>query len=251
MKKIIIYKDEGANPLCISSLFSALKCEKIDQKYLIVLANRDLFQSADWKTEAHLVIFPGGRDIPYHDALKGLGNANIRDFVEKGGNFLGICAGGYYGSSMIEFEQDGPLEVVAQRELKFFPGVARGPAYGLREFDYQSEKGARIANITLVSPPTSFQSTAAYYNGGCAFLDAEKHPTISILARYADIQQQPAAIVKCNVGRGRAILSGVHPEYSAYHKDTEKNITGALFLALKGIEKERRALFSRIMSQLL
>lgn len=250
MKKIIIYNGEGANNFCITSLLSALRIEKTDQKYHIVLADKALFQSTAWKKETHLVIFPGGRDIPYHNALRGTGNNNIRDFVEMGGHFLGICAGGYYGSAAIEFEQNSPLEVIAERELKFFPGVARGPAYGLGKFDYHSEKGAQIAKINLVSSFTSFR-TAAYYNGGCAFLDAERYSTVSILGRYADIEERPAAIIECNVGDGKAILSGVHPEYSAYHKSTKANIKGPLLLALKEIEKERKELFSIIMNELI
>lgn len=246
MKKILIYKDDGADSFCITSLLSALKHEKLDQKYHLTWANKDLFQGTDWQKETHLVIFPGGRDTPYHQALKGSGNHHIRDFVEKGGNFLGICAGGYYGSAMIEFEQGGPLEILAQRELKFFPGIARGPAYGLGKFDYQSGKGAQIAKINLVSSSTS-SLTAAYYNGGCSFVNAEHYHTISVIARYADIEQQPAAIVKCHVGAGCAILSGVHPEYSAYHECTKKHIKGSLFVALKQIEKERRALFTSIL----
>lgn len=248
MKKILIYKGEGVNVFCIASLLAALKCEEIDQKFQIVLANKDLFTGEDWQYDAHLVIFPGGRDTPYHNALKGSGNDKIRDFVLKGGNFLGICAGGYYGSSLIEFEKNGPLEVIAERELKFFPGIARGPAYGLGKFDYRSGKGAQIARIDLVNP---FSQTAAYYNGGCLFLEAEKYQTISILGRYSDIEGKPAAIVKCKVGQGQAILCGVHPEYSAYHECTGKNIKESLLLELKEIEKERRALFSCLMSELI
>lgn len=251
MKKILIYTDKGANDFCIASLLSALKIEKIDQKYHIVLVKKDLFQRTDWKKDTHLVIFPGGRDIPYHNALKGTGNDNIRDFVEKGGSFLGICAGGYYGSANIEFEQNGPLEIIAERELKFFPGIARGPAYGLRKFNYKSKKGAQIAKLNFVPPFISFQTTA-YYNGGCAFLGAEKYNNVSILARYADIEEQPAAIVKCNVGNGRAVLSGVHPEYSVYHDCMGRQVKGSLFLALKKIiEKERRELFLRILNELI
>ena len=39
------------------------------------------------------IVFPGGRDSPYHDKLKGPGNKLIRRFVESGGWYLGLCAG--------------------------------------------------------------------------------------------------------------------------------------------------------------
>lgn len=230
MKKILIYRDSGADLFCIASLLSALKLEKIDQKTCIDWADRELFQGDKWHKTAQLVIFPGGRDLPYHQALKGTANGHIRDFVLNGGKFLGICAGGYYGSAMIEFEQGGPLEVLGARELKFFPGIARGPAYGLRKFCYKSHQGAQIAKLISNS-----SMTAAYYNGGGSFVEAEKYDGVSIIARYADIEGQPAAIVKCKVGAGVAILTGVHPENSVY----------------KEIELERRALFIGILNDLL
>ena len=249
MKKILIYRDAGANPFCVASLLSALQHEKLDQVYDIALADRNLFQTTEWQKDALLVIFPGGRDIPYQQALKGRSNHHIKDFVQNGGKFLGICAGGYYGSAIVEFERGGPLEVLATRELKFFPGIARGPAYGLGKFCYQSEQGAQIAKLHLFSTSSSSNS-AAYYNGGCAFVDAEKYDGISVIARYADIQETPSAIIKCNIGVGKAILSGVHPEYSTEYEETKKRIQGPMFFELKEIEKKRRTLLLTIFNQL-
>jgi biotin--protein ligase len=228
-KKILIYRDEGADPFYTSSLLSALRLEQIDRKYQIEWAQRTLFQGENWQDKVHLVIFPGGRDLPYHKALKGEPNRQIADFVHKGGKFLGICAGGYYGSARIEFEQGGPLEVLGERELRFFPGIARGPAYGTGKFSYQSQQGAQIAKVI-----SDAGTLPAHYNGGCAFVEAEKYAGVSVIARYADIEGQPPAIIKCNVGSGEAILSGVHPEYS---------------LPIE-IENERRVLFTQILAQL-
>jgi biotin--protein ligase len=247
MKKILIYRDEGADPFGIASLVSTLKQENVDKTFLLSWANRELFQTDVWQKETHLVIFPGGRDIPYHEALKGPGNLHLADFVQNGGNFLGICAGGYYGSAAIEFEQGGPLEVLDARELKFFPGIARGPAYGPGKFCYQTGQGSQIAQLTLFP---SALSSAAYFNGGCAFVNAEHYAAISVMARYTDIEGQPAAIVKCRVGAGRAILCGVHPEYSAFNHCSKKHISNSMLSALKQVESERRILFKDILSEL-
>ena len=35
-----------------------------------------------------------------------------------------------------------------------------------------------------------------YYNGGCAFLDADKFENIEIVARYEDLGNKPAAVIK-------------------------------------------------------
>ncbi|MBS0629408.1 MAG: hypothetical protein JSS30_04185 [Verrucomicrobia bacterium] len=228
MKKILIYRDEGTDQFCIHSLLSALKMEKIDHE--IQLVDSSHLRSRNWQTSTSLVIIPGGRDIPYHQALQGLGNQNLKEFVQSGGKYFGICAGAYYGSGTIEFERGGPLEVLATRELKFFPGIARGPAYGPGKFSYQNEQGAQIARLISRGKPT-----AAYFNGGCSFVDAENFEGITVLARYADIEGEPAGIIHCAVGAGEAILCGVHPEHTVY----------------PDIETERRALFQSLLHQLL
>ena len=201
--QILVYKGAGANPRCLRALGTQLRglaVQLIDHTYL----------DESWENETALLIFPGGRDVLYHNTLKGSLNARIRAFVDRGGYYLGICAGAYYGSQIVEFEPGQSLEVIDRRELAFFPGKALGPAYGLGQFQYDTEAGARIASLTL----DAGQPSAAYFNGGCAFLEADQHPSVHILARYQDIPDQPAAVIECQVGKGLAILSGVHPEYS-------------------------------------
>lgn len=161
-----------------------------------------------WSQNSSLFIMPGGRDCPYHEDLKGAGNAQIRRFVEKGGIYLGICAGAYYGCKRVEFNKGFPLEVCEERELCFFSGTAVGPAYGKGTFSYTSSLGARAAKIT-----TEMGDFFVFYNGGCTF---EGDLTqCKVLARYADLPGQPAAIIECPIGKGKAILSGVHLENSA------------------------------------
>jgi biotin---protein ligase len=248
MKKILIYSDKGTNPFCINSLIDTFRDEKFDHAYDIVLVDRYFFHKTDWQKNINLVIFPGGRDVPYHNALLGLANQNIKDFVSNGGKYLGICAGGYYGSAIVEFEKDHPLEIIAKRELKFFPGIARGPAYGSGKFCYESTKGAKIAKLHLFSASTI--EVASYFNGGCEFVDAEKYDTVSVIARYADIVKQPAAIIKCKVGMGLAILSGVHPEYSAFSNRLDARFKGSLLVELKKNENKRRIILKSILNLL-
>ena len=159
-----------------------------------------------------LLVMPGGRDLPYCHKLNGLGNARIRDFVRSGGSYLGICAGGYYATSYIEFAKGDPvMEVVGPRELGFFPGAALGPAFP--GFRYDCRAGARACSISLrpaakemiekfgvtvgVGGAASF---AVYYNGGCYFapslndLDCDVNMSsgsdlvreVSVLATYND-----------------------------------------------------------------
>lgn len=165
------------------------------------------------------MVLPGGADLPVCKELNGEGNSTITKFVRKGGKFLGFCAGGYYGSARCEFELGNPvLEVSGPRELKFFPGIARGGAFS--GFEYGTESGARLTKVEVNKEFLGLDSDTSYhyYNGGPLFVDAEKYDNVTILAKYADEPNVeygaiPAAAVHCTVGNGAAILVGSHPEY--------------------------------------
>ena len=105
--------------------------------------NAEEFQKNDWEENAALLIFPGGADRYYRKLLSAaIGNGSnkrIRAYIENGGKYMGICAGSYYGTSKVEFDVNGPLEVKEERELKLFRGRAIGPA--LKGFDYHSTRG--------------------------------------------------------------------------------------------------------------
>ncbi|MDF2549192.1 MAG: uncharacterized protein K0S07_259 [Chlamydiales bacterium] len=236
-KQICVYADEGAHPFSVKEACRSLKQELPHQT--IALVNRQDIASGVLERSC-LLVMPGGRDIPYHNALKGAGNARIRSFVELGGAYLGICAGAYYGSSEVLFEEGLPLEVKAKRELAFFPGPAVGTLFQRGRFAYDSEQGACPA-------PVLFQNRVlhVYYNGGCYFPNSQEHaPSIDTLARYACLDS-PAAIVACQVGLGRAILSGVHIEFAASQL---KRLAFACTLA--DYESDRRRLWRQVLRAL-
>ena len=178
-----------------------------------------------WTASCALLVFPGGADLGYCRSLNGDGNARIAQFVRRGGAYLGLCAGGYYGSQRCEFEVgDKLMEVVGNRELAFFPGICRGCAF--KGFKYHSEAGAKAVDLRVDKEcfatgalPTSFKS---YYNGGGVFVDAAKFKNegVEVLANYADPLDVDggigglgaAAIVYCKIGEGGAVLTGPHPE---------------------------------------
>ncbi len=221
-KHILLYQDEGASPLCVKKVHAFLKSISFLQDYSIFLVGREMISDEILDiSKVALIIFPGGRDIPYHTALQGASNRALFSFIEKGGRFLGICAGAYYGAASIEFEKGTSLEIIQKRELQFFPGVACGPAYGTGIFQYDSEAGAQIAKLSVLSSfhnshSSSFvpNSVKAYFNGGPFFKEAESYISTTVLCRYEDIKEKPAAIIECQVGAGKALLCGVHLEYS-------------------------------------
>lgn len=240
---ILIYNDEGTGARSLHQLVKSFKEHRT--KHSLVLVDRHHLANHNWHSSTRCLVMPGGRDIPYHEALKGKANQKIKEYVSNGGKYLGICAGAYYACGRIVFEKGSPLEIIAQRELGFYPGSAVGPAYG-NGYYYQDERAARIARLRLPS-----SDTASFFNGGCYFADSQAHPSIQVLAHYQDIENQPAAIVECPVGLGIAVLCGVHPEYSArFIKASQDPYLQKLLPELADIEKERKDLFTHLLDRL-
>ena len=81
-----------------------------------------LCTSGHWVSTAALLAIGGGFDTGYLRALQAEGIQLIRDYVEGGGRYLGICAGAYLACCDIEFDKGGDLEVCGPRNLMFYPG---------------------------------------------------------------------------------------------------------------------------------
>jgi glutamine amidotransferase-like uncharacterized protein len=208
MNKTLIYNDEGISPESLQETINLFK--RLNYQFSVVSAA--FINNESWEKNTSLFVIPGGRANPYHDALYPLGCQKILNFIAKGGRYLGICAGGYYGASQIVFEKGNPdYEIVTKNTLGLYTGIAEGPAYELGVFRYHSEEGARTAAI-LSEEGASFPT---YFNGGCWFHSPiDNTSKTRIIARYADIDTQPAAIILSDYGKGRVCLSGVHFEYN-------------------------------------
>lgn len=229
---MLVYTDNdcGASEECVSWTISSLtQClESMKQNgycshYSVDTTTPSQVLSGEWRHTTKLFVMPGGRDLPYVEALAGKGNQLIKEFVTSGGAYLGLCAGGYYGTSEVEFEKHNPaLRVCGSRELQFFPGKARGTI--LPGFQYKSHQGAHSVTIRtmnvreITTPMVSNSSINVYYNGGCEFVPmkdlSEKEQLYNVIASYqnCDHCETGYAIVSCNHGNGRVVLSGVHIE---------------------------------------
>lgn len=189
-------------------------------KYAIQAISSDQLLKEPWPSTCALLVIPGGADSGYCRILNGEGNRRIKTYVNSGGNYLGLCAGGYYGTSKCEFEVGRKgWEVVGERELAFYPGTCRGLAF--KGFVYGSEKGARAVKLKVNSASLtgSTEGFNSYYNGGGVFVDAEslEDRGVEVLATYdedlaVESGEPKAAVVYRKVGEGAALLTGPHPE---------------------------------------
>lgn len=193
----------------------------LSANYAVIPVAESALLKEPWPSTCALLVFPGGADLGYCRVFDGPGNRRIADYVRRGGAYLGLCAGGYYGSARCEFEVGHrPLEVIGSRELAFFPGTCRGAAFS--GFQYHSEQGARAALLRVAT--TAFgervpERFVSYFNGGGVFVNASKlgarHvETLAFYGEQLDVDggDDNAAVVLCHVGDGKAVLCGPHPE---------------------------------------
>lgn len=182
-----------------------------------VMAN-EIRHDATLFDDAVMFVMPGGADLPYCALLNGAPNARIRQFVEHGGVYLGICAGAYYACRELAFHAGTRGAICGPRELRLVDAVAVGSLpelTGGKLYDGTPRTTAAVELRTtdrLTEVPLSLYT---HYHGGCRFDFADTPgPGTEVLAVYAGIAGTPPAIVSAQVGKGRALLTGVHLEIS-------------------------------------
>lgn len=251
MKRILIYHfyPDATTRACVEEAEKMLarladpaqyKIEKVTGKYL---------RTASWEKDAALLVIPGGRARPNYENIGETGNEKIRQFIKSGGSYLGICAGGYYGTSKTVFEKGGPLEIKDEGPLYFYSGTAEGPVYGLRKFRYQSEAGAQLSKVSFHFSDGSHETVPMYFNGGCYFHGGKKEG-YSILGKFHDIVEAPAAIIECKVGQGQVILSGVHFEFSCTARNLQSPKMAAVREALRESQDQRDKVLMDMLGRL-
>lgn len=194
---------------------------------------------------------PGGADLSYCQHLNGEGNHQIKEYVLQGGAYLGFCAGAYYASQHVKFAVGTPLEIIGERELAFFPGIAEGPTLG--KWDDKTNGGAEAAFIEwkeLSGTFTKNQTFVTYSNGGGHFVKADTFPHVTVLANYVNENRIEAAIVEITHGKGRIILSGVHCEFCPTLFDCQDPFLSPLQETLMLQDQDRVALMSDILNRL-
>lgn len=200
---VYIYADQGTSQESLQHLKYTLT-NRTPYYFKTQTINANEVIAGVWRKNAIAFFMPGGADLPYKKLLDGPGNQQIVEYVRAGGVYVGICAGAYYAAQHVEFAKGSELEVIGSRELAFFQGSAVGPI--LAPYDYRTNSGARVAKLIF----NDQQIGMAYFNGGPYF---KGNIAGEVIAHYAD--NNLPAIIQISVGKGKAILSGVHWEYQA------------------------------------
>ncbi|KAF9631751.1 Biotin/lipoate A/B protein ligase [Lasiodiplodia theobromae] len=234
---VLVYSGNGSTVESVRHCMWSLR-RLLSPNYAVIPVDGNAIIKEPWTASCALLVMPGGADLGYCRTLNGEGNRRITQYVNRGGNFIGFCAGGYYGCKRCEFEVgDKKMEVIGDRELGFYPGICRGLAF--TGFVYHSEAGTRAVELKVNKEalmggggavPESFRT---YYNGGGVFVDAEKLKDrgVETLASYTgelhvDSGEGAAAVVYRKIGEGGVILTGPHPEFAAVNLSKGEDIPG-------------------------
>jgi glutamine amidotransferase-like uncharacterized protein len=133
----------------------------------------------------------------------------IRDYVNNGGNYIGVCAGSYFASDQINWngrDYDYPLDL--------FMGKGVGPIADISDYG----EAWALATIRITDSSLSYdgqQFEVMYYWGPYFEQYADSNQDVQVVAVYdynGDADEKPA-MIKFPYGNGKVFLSGVHPEF--------------------------------------
>ena len=207
---ILVYNDTGCAD--INQLVSALKSHFVPRGCRVTPVNAQEIICEKKLNETVLAFFmPGGADTPYRQKLAVRGNALIRDYVQNGGIYYGICAGAYYACRETIFEADIPaLKIMHKGGLDLVEGKAIGTLYKELQIAPYAKTGNASAVVNLIWQDG--QQYVAHYHGGPYFQFPDS-AEVNVLANY-DLKDPKPAIVARQYGDGKVIISGVHFEDS-------------------------------------
>jgi len=174
-----------------------------------------------------VIVFGGGWAAGYNTYINAQGIINIRNFVEWGGGYFGICAGAYFASDFIYWKPDVESKgETYDYRLSLFKGVGIGPVLGIKTWTSPTGcssgiiSGAAMTTVTvntMIIPSVGTDLHILYFGGPAftQFLDVSKKAIV--VATYK-VPGFPAdgkpAMILFSKGKGKVFLSGPHPEIS-------------------------------------
>lgn len=187
-----------------------------------------------------LVVMPGGSSGRQMKSMGKAGVAALRDFIRKGGSYIGVCAG---------------CHITLNRKVRarIMPYTLMSNAGGYIGDVYidLSEKGAKLLDIPQERYCVRYSQgpimePAEWEHGKCETLAVYKSSLGPIGKKGKSFFDTPAMIYG-NFGKGKVIATSFHPEYKI---DTYKIFNGC-FYAVTGVkltpqipEKQFRPLYT-------
>jgi len=148
--------------------------------------------------------FPGGSSSQYNAQINENGLQHIRDFVDNGGGYLGICGGSSFACDRVIWQEetyDYPLEL--------FYGVGYGPIEEIAPWPTYTTTPITMNTANPINQYEPIKESIMYYGGDSYYPDEGQE--MHIIGTYDLYNNDPAAI-NFQYGQGRVVLFGPHPE---------------------------------------
>jgi glutamine amidotransferase-like uncharacterized protein len=173
-------------------------------------ATVDVVTAADIRNDIldsyDIVAIPGGWAWAYYQDLYTSGVTRIRQFVQNGGAFFGVCAGAYFACDSLIWE-GGHIEYT----LDLYPNQGIGPIEEIAPWPDNNmtriNLNKSVEGVDLSGEPDSHMTM--YYGG--PYFETSGTEGVTTLATY-DVNDEPA-IIGYEYGQGRIVLSGPHVEW--------------------------------------
>lgn len=167
--RIRVYSDFGTSRLNVS--FTLARFAEFGETATSITA-QEIRESDEWMNDTDVLIFTSNSAGKFMQALGEQGMGNIRRFVfARGGIYIGICAGGYFGSHIMDFT--GADLSCRLKGLELLPVVARGGLEDLMGRPYTGDSDS-AAIIDMYDAKTQ-QIFKTIYWGGPRFLVPERN----------------------------------------------------------------------------
>jgi glutamine amidotransferase-like uncharacterized protein len=197
--KVALYKDTGV----WSTGFEHLKLFIASRGYSWLSVNAIQIKSGILEDEApDILVMPGGASWEYLKSLGEVGASNIRNFVNHGGGYVGICAGAFYAVSNREGGYATGKYGIGLLEGTAYDGTALGTEpfiEGMIEFEMSAQTIPAELQMILLGGP-SFRYTE----------NEAQNRNLRIIAKFPGTDDP--AMIRFNYGNGRVFLAGPHLE---------------------------------------
>jgi glutamine amidotransferase-like uncharacterized protein len=175
--------------------WKGLTHERVDARVL---------NSTELQRRYRVLCIPGGYAYDYKLSILEAGERRIREFVDAGGAYIGICAGAFYASTKVHWEG---------ANYSYSLALSRGQAFGpLEAISPWPEYALTTISLNQHTPVTTVQqqSFTTLYFGGPSFIP-DPDMVIDTIATWDEHHDRPA-IIAFERGKGRVLLIGPHLE---------------------------------------
>ena len=206
--KILVYRGPGGCNSCAGAAAEIFNTKKYNQ-YKVEFVGKSTLNKETLQ-DAVLWVQPAGNAIT---AAKNLGEENLsllREFVKKGGNYLGFCAGAFLSDKFV----DDDNEVMGINILPFVT------------LDYEVNEEDNI-DMTWIN--WNGKKRHVFFNGGATFDLQEQNQLLGIFKKEVPIRviatyeaDGRPAVAQTTYGLGNVVISGPHPEAPQTWKDNNE-----------------------------